>query len=281
VPGERTSPTQPFPTRPAPYDRQFPVPLLDLTPALKAEAEAIARSYKMGPMYQPPVLARDGLVGEIHPYSGNWQGGGVDPETGILYVGSITEYQLTGLQKPDPKLSNMNFDAGSYRYMHRRGGGEGAPTTPTSPTDCGAPGPQGLPLFQPPWGRITAIDLNTGAHLWMVPNGDTPDCVKNHPALKGVTIPPTGRLERAGLLVTKTLLIAGEGGGLRNPSGPLAGGPMLHAYDKQNGQLLSSFRLPGRQTGVPMTYLANGRQYIIVAVGNVGQSGELVALGVR
>ncbi|MQA93039.1 MAG: PQQ-binding-like beta-propeller repeat protein, partial [Gemmatimonas sp.] len=89
VPGERTSPTQPFPTKPPPFDRQFPVPLIDLTPELKAEAETIARSYKMGPMYQPPVLAREGVIGEIHPYSGNWQGGAVDPESGILYVGSI------------------------------------------------------------------------------------------------------------------------------------------------------------------------------------------------
>lgn len=281
VPGERTSPTQPFPTKPPPFDRQFPVPLIDFTPELKAEAEKIARSYRMGPMYHPPVLTREGLIGEIHPYSGNWQGGAVDPETGILYVGSMTEYQLTGLQKPDPKLSNMNYDAGSYRYMHRRGAGEGAAAQNSSQADCGAPGPQGLPLFQPPWGRITAMDMNTGTHIWMVPNGDTPDCVKNHPALKGVNVPRTGRLERAGILITRTLVIAGEGGGLRNPSGPLAGGSMLHAYDKSTGRVISSIALPGRQTGLPMTYLANGRQYIVVAVGNLRQPGELVAFGAR
>ena len=281
VPGERTSPTQPFPSKPPPFGPPSPPVLFGLTPELRTEAETIAKAYKMGPMYTPPVIATDGIIGEIHPYGGNWQSGAADPETGMLYVSSITEYQLTGLRKPAPTTSDMNYDAGSYKYMHRRGSGEGGSDGAGPSTGCGAPGPRGLPLFAPPLGVITAIDLNTGTHLWVAPNGDTPDCIKNHPALKGIDIPRTGKLERAGMIVTKTLLIAGEGGGLRNPSGPMAGGPMLNAYDKKTGELVGSFKLPGNQTGIPMTYLANGRQYVVVAVGAQGQPGELVALTVQ
>ena len=138
-------------------------------------------------------------------------------------------------------------------------------------------GPQGLPLVKPPYGRITAIDLNSGDHLWMVPNADTPDWIKNHPALKGVNVPPTGRYEHVGLLVTKTLLFAGEGAGLFAVA-PGSGGPMFRALDKKSGATISEFRLPANQSGVPMSYLAGGRQYIVVAVGAVGVPGEFVAL---
>ena len=138
-------------------------------------------------------------------------------------------------------------------------------------------GPQGLPLVKPPWGRITALDLNTGNLAWMVPNGETPDCVKNHPLLNGVTFPPTGKPERSGIMVTKTLLFAGEGGGLFAVP-PFAGGPMFRAYDKTTGAVVSEFKLPANQTGIPMTYMLNGKQYIVVAVGARSQPGELVAL---
>ena len=142
---------------------------------------------------------------------------------------------------------------------------------------CGEIGPLGLPLIKPPWGRITAIDLNTGDHLWMVPNGDTPDCVKNHPALSGVDIPKTGKPERSGILVTKTLLFAGEGAGVfATPT--WAGGPMFYAYDKQTGEILWEFELPKNQSGIPMTYMVDGKQYIVMAVGARGQAAELVAL---
>jgi quinoprotein glucose dehydrogenase len=183
----------------------------------------------------------------------------------MLYVASITDgYQISLHQ--DPKRSNMNFISSS------------GPTGGRARDGCRGDGPQGLPLFKPPWGRITAIDLNTGEHVWMVPNGDTPECVKNHPALKGVTLPQTGGIERAGLIVTKTLLLAGEGGGVRSPSGPLSGGPMFRAYDKKTGEVIAAIKLPLNQTGIPMTYMANKKQYIVVPSGAIGQPAEFLAL---
>ncbi len=150
----------------------------------------------------------------------------------------------------------------------------------------GSGGPQGLPLLKPPWGRITAIDLNKGELLWMVANADTPDSVKEHPALEGIELPRTGRPDRVGLLVTKTLLFAGEGSGLFASSG--GGGPMLRAHDKQTGEILWELELPANQSGVPMTFMlpgeaggageAGGKQYIVVAVGARGFPAELVAL---
>ena len=141
-------------------------------------------------------------------------------------------------------------------------------------------GPQGLPLIKPPYGRIVAIDLNSGDHLWMVPNGETPDWIARHPALKGVTIPRTGRYEHVGLLVTKTLLFAGEGSGLFAVP-PGSGGPMFRAHDKKTGEIVSEFKLPANQSGIPMTYLARGRQFIVVAVGAVSTPAEFVALTVE
>jgi quinoprotein glucose dehydrogenase len=146
------------------------------------------------------------------------------------------------------------------------GGGEGA-----------APGltVQGLPLTKPPYGRITAIDLNKGEIAWQIAHGDTPDNVRNHPALKGLSIPRTGRANgRIGTLVTKTLLIAGEAGFVTTKLGR---GAMLRAYDKATGQDVGAVYMPAPQTGSPMTYLLNGRQYLVVAISGAGYSGELVA----
>ena len=136
-----------------------------------------------------------------------------------------------------------------------------------------------MPLIRPPWGRVTAIDLNSGEHLWMVPNGDTPDFVKNHPALKGLTIPKTGQPGRAGVLVTKTLLFVTEGNGLY-ASPPGAGGKMLRAYDKRTGETVAELRLPSAGGALPMTYMVNNRQYIALAVGGQSEPAELVALAV-
>ena len=132
-------------------------------------------------------------------------------------------------------------------------------------------GPQGLPLIKPPWGRITAIDLNTGEHLWMVPNGDTPEEVSNHPALKGIDIPKTGKPVRGGTLVTKSLLFVSVGW-------QLVGEPILQAFDKRTGERIAMIDLPAIVTGVPMTYMLDGKQYIVAAVGAVNHPGELVAL---
>lgn len=141
----------------------------------------------------------------------------------------------------------------------------------------GQGGPQGLPLVKPPWGRITAINLNTGDHAWMIPNGETPDWVTNNPALTNIKLPPTGNPDRVGMLVTKTLLFAGEGSGLYGAAG--GGGKKLRAINKSTGEVISTLTLPASQTGLPMTYSINGRQYIVLAVGGKDHPGELVALG--
>ena len=272
VPGEQAAPTQPFPTRPAPFDRQGVSndDLIDFTPELAAEARRIASEYQLGPIYTPPILAgQDGLRAllMVPQMTGgaNWQGGAVDAETGVLYVASVTAPTVAGLVN-DPGRSTMDFVGGGGR---RRGAG--------ARQGCGEIGPLGLPLIKPPWGRITAIDLNTGDHLWMIPNGDTPDCVRNHPALSGVDIPRTGKPERSGILVTKTLVFAGEGGGLfATPT--WAGGEMFYAYDKQTGETIWEMELPKRQSGVPMTYMVDGKQYIVMAMSARGEPAELVAL---
>ena len=276
VPGERTSPTQPFPTRPAPFDRQGVTTsdLLDFTAELHAEARMIASEYQLGPLFTPPIVAgADGARAMLmlpHMTGGaNWQGGAVDAETGILYVASVTNPTVAGLTN-DPARTTMDYVRGGGRRTPRR-------SAPQETQGCGEIGPLGLPLIKPPWGRITAINLNTGDHLWMVPNGDTPDCVKNHPALRGLEIPRTGKPERSGILVTKTLVLAGEGAGVfATPT--WAGGPMFYAYDKQTGDILSDFELPKNQSGIPMTYMVDGKQYIVMAMGARGQAAELVAL---
>ena len=306
IPGEKASPTQPFPTKPAAFDRQGVAldDLIDFTPELKAEAVAIASRYKLGPIFTPPsIAAANGLKGTLMlPAStggANWQGGAFDPETGMLYVASATN-PTSYPQVHDPKRGNMDyvtnmslnggepygqFSVGSFGDERPPSGGGTSPAGAPHP-EAGCPGfpygplgPRRLPLIKPPWGRITAIDLNTGDHVWMVPNGDTPDCVKNHPALKGLTIPRTGKPERSGIMVTKTLVFAGEGSGLFAMP-PYAGGPMFYAYDKKTGAVVSEFKLPANQSGVPMTYMLDGRQYIVVAVGARRQPGELVALSV-
>jgi len=138
-------------------------------------------------------------------------------------------------------------------------------------------GPRGLPLVKPPWGRITAIDLNSGDHLWMIANGDAPDYVKNHPAMKGIDLSNTGKPSRSPLLVTRTLLFGADGNNLfSTPAG--AGGNLFRAIDKKTGKILHEMPLPAMATGIPMTYLVDGRQFIVVAVGAVGVPAELVAL---
>ncbi|MBX5462852.1 MAG: PQQ-binding-like beta-propeller repeat protein [Steroidobacteraceae bacterium] len=265
VPGERTAATQPFPTRPAPFEPQGlrEEDLIDFTPGIRQQALEIVRRYRYGPMYMPPSVVVEGknLGTLIRPnLSGgaNWPGAAVDPETGLLYVSSISTVGPIGLRQ-DPTISDMRY-IGAY--------GEGFPQGSLG-------GPHGLPLVKPPWGRITAIDLNTGDHVWMVPNGDAPEWARNNPALAGINLPRTGSFDQGGLLVTKTLLFAGEGSGLWRAGG---GGNKLRAHDKATGAIIHELTLPANQSGVPMTYAVNGRQYIVVAVGAKGSPGELVAL---
>src|SRR5205809_376951 len=281
VPASWHSATQPFPTKPPAFERHGVSidDLIDFTPELRAEAVKLASLYKLGPIFTPPVASkwegpRAMLMLPSTTGGANWQGGSYDPDTGIMYIFSNTGITDIGLVN-NPQLSDMNFIRGTAPNPNAPppsstaggGGGEGG-------------GPalniQGLPLVKPPYGRITAIDLNKGEMVWQIAHGETPDNIRNHPALKGLKIPRTGRQGRIGTLVTKTLLIAGEGGFFTTPSGQR--GAMLRAYDKANGQEVGSVYMPAPQTGSPMTYMLNGKQHIIVSIGGGGYSGELLAL---
>jgi quinoprotein glucose dehydrogenase len=243
VPGERASKTQPIPSKPKPFDRQGvgKDDLVDFTPAIRAEAEKQASQYRLGPLFATASLAEapDGTKGTLTlPGSTGgvgWEHGAFDPETGHLYVGTATIPIILALAK-DPK---HDID-----FINVRGT---------------IPSPFGLPVIKPPYGRITAINMNTGDHAWQVPNGDTPREVRNHPMLKGVSIPRTGSRAKAGLLVTKTLLFAGEGWG---------GQPYFRALDKQTGETIWETRIPGVQTGLPMTYMHDGKQYVVFSAGD-------------
>lgn len=287
VPGERTSPTQPFPTRPAPFDRQGISidDLIDFTPELRAEAIKIVAQYQIGPLYLPPAV-RDaaGKLGALilphHTGGANWPGGALDPETGMLYVSSVTNPDNLALVVADPKRSDMGYIAApGGRGGPRREPQGGMPRFDVESQSRPNMGPQGLPLVKPPWGRITAIDLNSGEHVWMIANGDAPEAVKNHPALKGIDLSAAGKPERSPLLVTKTLLFGADGSGLFN-AGPGAGGKMFRAIDKKTGAIVHELELPASTTGVPMTYLVDDKQYILVATGARGTPAELVALAI-
>ena len=250
TPGEKTSATQPIPSKPPAFERQGVTPddLVDFTPAIKAEALKAIEGYKIGPIYTPgsPLSASNKGTIILPGYGGgaNWHSGAADPETGFVYVGSETAANVIGLNKNDPATSKIDSD-----YIM---GGT-------------LPRVQGLPLIKPPYGRITAYNMNKGEIAWQIPNGDTPPAIKNNPALKGLEIPKTGSPSQAGLLVTKTLLFAGEGSG---------GLPVFHAYDKATGAEVWQAPLPGPQTSLPMTYTYQGRQFIVLAVRGSAQPGN-------
>jgi quinoprotein glucose dehydrogenase len=294
VPGEWYSPTQPFVTRPPAFDRQGVTPddLIDFTPELHAEALKLAARYKLGPIFTPPVVSNvDGpLATMILPSvtgGANWQGGALDPQTNMLYVYSVTSISPVGLVAADPARSDFGYVQGTARAAGATttaaGGGRGAAGGGRGAAAGGGGGGeggaglsvQGLPLVKPPYGRITAIDLNKGAIAWQIAHGDTPDNIKNNAALKGLTIPRTGRPGRIGVLVTKTLTIAGEGGFATQTNGQR--GALLRAYDKATGQDAGAVYMPAPQTGSPMTYSLNGKQYIVVSISGGNYPGELLA----
>ena len=278
VPGEWSSPTQPFPTKPAPFDKQgiSLEDLIDYTPEIKAEAVKIASQYQLGGLFTPPVL-RDpnGKLATIllphHTGGASWPGGAADPETGMVYVSSVTNPDPLAIVPADPARSDMG-------YVGRSGAGNAIEGGSGLSGRTGL-GPQGLPLVKGPWGRITAIDLNRGEHVWMIPNGGPPDLVKDLPALKGIDLGPTGKPERSPLMVTKTLLFGADGAGLFN-AGPGAGGRTFRAIDKKTGAIIHEMQLPAGTTGIPMTYMFRDRQYIVVATGERGVPAELVALAI-
>jgi len=255
VPTEWTAPTQPIPTKPPAFDVVGikTDDLIDFTPALREEALQAIKGYRLGGPFAPPSLVvpdvnRGTIVAPGFGGGANWQSGASDPETGFVYVGSVTRPFVAGVVKTDPP------DPGKAAYTAGRGGP--------------VPNVRELPLLKPPYGRITAYDMNKGEIAWQVPNGGTPPAINEAFAKLGLTsVPPTGFPAQASFVVTKTLLIGGEGGG---------GRPILHAYDKKTGENIAELPMPGTQTAVPMTYIYQNRQFIVVAVG--GQpAGQLVA----
>lgn len=256
VPGEWTALTQPFPVKPLPYDRQGfqEDDLVDFTPEILARAKEAASKFRFSTsVFTPPSLfqdPKDGTEGTLHLPSStggsNWEGSAYDPETGLIYVPSRTATSVLSLTH-EPDASSVAYIQGGSR----------------------TPSVDGIPLVKPPYGRITAIDMTSGDHVWQVVNGDTPAAIKNHPLLQGVDIGRTGKPTRSGLVLTKTLLFAGEGVG---------GDPVLWAHDKATGDIVARIDMPGVVTGVPMTYMYEGKQYLVMAVSSRGESARIVAL---
>ncbi|MEE2638280.1 MAG: pyrroloquinoline quinone-dependent dehydrogenase [Acidobacteriota bacterium] len=257
--GEVLSPTQPFPTKPPPFEYQGISidDLVDFTPEIRALAVEAVQNFRLGGLFTPPMLSVDGgLQGTIqrpHIAGGaSWSGSGADPETGILYVPSENRFSVLKYYTPDPaeggnlRYTQADFDSGTQPAM-----------------------PQGLPLLKPPYSRMTAIDLNEGDHAWMQPNGDG-DRFRNHPRLRDLDLPPLGGEGHGGPLVTETLLISALSAGGSD------GGPRLIARDKTSGQIVGSVDLPAGAIGTPMTYRHDDAQYVALTIG--GEVPQLIAL---
>jgi quinoprotein glucose dehydrogenase len=295
-PFEKTSPTQPFPTWPQPFDRQgFSADVLnDLTPALRAEAANVMAQYHIGPLYTPPAVDVPGgplgtLMLPADVGGANWPGGSFDPETNRLYIHSHTAV-----------FTLRNIPADLEPFDPSPSGRAAAPAAPAPPPPQGGLGPrpglgpqpglgaprggtflQGtIPLIKPPYDRITAYDMNTGEMLWQKPHSTTPDNIRLNPALEGLDVARLGAYGRIfiGTLTTKTLVIAGEGDVHTNAAGATVA--LLRAYDKATGEdVAGQVEMPAKQTGSPMTYLHDGKQYIVVAVSRSGADAgaELIA----
>jgi quinoprotein glucose dehydrogenase len=310
VPGEWYSPTQPFPTKPPAYARQAITTneLIDFTPELRAKALELVKMYKMGPMFLPAVVSKVGgplaalTIGTLGGGT-NWPGAAYDPETHTVYAQAANAgVSPLGLVEPPKGYSDIRYLAGVAGREFRINDGPGygsaaeAPKVSTAQqklnailaqtrteTPAGANTPQGgggvtvdgLTLVKPPYGLLSAINLDRGELMWQVPHGDTPDVVRNHPALKGLNIPKTGQQGSVGLVVTKTLVILGDPQVTTTPDHPR--GAMLRAYDKKTGQQVGAVWMPAPQSGSPMTYSVDGKQYIVVAVSGGAYSGEYIA----
>jgi quinoprotein glucose dehydrogenase len=291
IPGEYASPTQPFPTKPPPYERQgmSPDDLIDFTPEILSAAREILERYDYGPLYTPPsergTLNMPGWAG-----GASWPGGAFDSETGILYVPSFTNAVSMTLKKPDKSRSSFDY-IGSIE------------TT--------VPGPYGLPLVKPPYSRLTAFDMSEGEIVWMVPLGEGP---RLHPAIRDLDLPALGSGARFHILATKTLLFLASAdrryGGTESRRMELAFESLdelmagsdeaeadaaqrrqaaatddwayeasaLRALDKESGQTIWEMKLDLPVGGSPMTYLHQGTQYLVLAVGGGGRPQELLAL---
>ncbi|MEX2584728.1 MAG: PQQ-binding-like beta-propeller repeat protein [Gemmatimonadota bacterium] len=265
VPGEQASPTQPIPTRPAGYEMQGMTEddLVDFTPELRRRALEIVSEFKLGPIFNPPIHEgnaegyRAAILCPSFTGGTNIMGGTVmDPENGIMYVASRNACSAASLV-PGADRDRGGPDALGRTIVDWVAGSVGLGTI------------DGIPVHKPPYGRITAIDMNTGEHLWWIPNGDTPERIRNHPLLEGVNVPNTGQASEATALVTRSLLMYGEGRG---------GEPRLHAVDKRTGETVGTIDIPAQTSTAPMTYMHDGVQYIVLPVAGGGMPGSLVAL---
>jgi quinoprotein glucose dehydrogenase len=262
VPGEKAARTQPIPVKPAPFDRQgvSEDALIDFTPALRAEAVRIMNRFTVGDIFTPPTVkgGPEGKEGTLYMPGwvggANWTGAALDPETGVIYIPSVSVPWIAGLE-PDGR--------GGYRRARIEGSG------------LYMDGPQGLPLVKPPYGRITAIDMNSGDHLWMAPNGGGP---RDHPLLKGLNLPALGQPGRAAPLLTKSFLFIGEGSEVGQSMPKFSGGNMFRAYDKKTGKVIWEADLGAGTTTPPVTYMSKGKQYIVVGVAGANHPAELVAM---
>jgi quinoprotein glucose dehydrogenase len=311
VPDEKASPTQPHPPDALRYARNvFKIPddLVDFTPALRAEAQERTKFYKWADTpFNPPIVgnAKGPLYGAITVGTAtNWPGGGYDPELHIAFAPAGNMPGVRTVVEPPPGFSDIRFVSGIAGEPFREVMGPGdccaadsprtaqraaeARTAPAAPAAPATPAPagggagaglnvQGIPMIKPPYGLLAAINLDRGEVMWQTPHGDTPDAIRNHPALKGVNIPKTGQPNASGvgLMVTKTLVVMGDPQVTTTPEH--SRGAMLRAYDKQTGKEVGTIFMPAPQSGSPMTYMADGRQYIIVAVSGGNYTGEYLA----
>lgn len=300
VPGEWYAPTQPIPSRPPAYGRNGVTTddLIDFTPQLRAKALALVKNYQLGPVYTPAVRSQLPPAGPratlaVGPAGGgtNWPGGSFNPENHTVFVmscdGCLGAYAVV---PPPPGLSDLPYVEGQVGQhivmVNAAGAGQGAdavadaPPAPARGARGGGGRPpaltvDGLPLVKPPYSTLSAINLDTGTIEWQVAHGDTPDYIRNNPALKGLEIPRTGqRSYNIGTLVTESLVIAGDSSVTTTPDHPR--GAMLRAYDQKSGKEVGDVLMPAPQSGSPMTYMVNGKQYIIVAVSGGNYSGEYI-----
>ena len=308
VPGEKTSPTQPFPTKPPAYSRQFlkvPDDVIDFTPALREQALQVLEKYHVGTSpFTPPILGSvNGPVGAVGAGTAtNWPGSAYDPELHTVFAQASNLVAARSLVAPPPGFSDIRYveGVGGEQFRVVLGPGdccaadgtrtqrpENTPPPAANPQGGNSPADppparttlnvQGLPIVKPPYGTLAAINLDRGEITWRVAHGDTPDVVRNHPALKGINIPKTGQpgTSGVGLMVTKTVVVMGDSQITAPPGRPR--GAMLRAYDKKTGEQVGAVWMPAPQSGSPMTYMVDGKQYIVVAVSGGAYSGEYLA----
>jgi quinoprotein glucose dehydrogenase len=289
VPGEYYPPTEPIPSAPPPFAHQGVTEndLVDFTPQIKARALDIAKHYVLTSLFTPPPVVTDQIFGALNmpglQGGANWPGGSFDPETNIFYVYAKNQIEVTGVAVPgggkppyqrggQPAAGSSDPNGGTFggvasvKGATGRGRGSVSRDGLTDPIVPGLISIEGIPLMKPPYGVVTALDVAKGTKVWQIVHGETPDAIKNHPLLKGVTIPRTGQSGILGTLTTKTLVIVGDSGLFTDDQGRK--GARLRAYDKATGEQRGAVFMDKVQTGAAMTYMHNGKQYIVTAVGS-------------